>query len=97
MLPIKALMHAFVKSRIEYSYCLLYGLPAIQINKGQCVLNDAVRLVSWAPRHCHVTHSLRDLHWLPVRERIKYKILLLTFKTIRGREVASLFLRTYFS
>ena len=45
----------------------------------------AARLVSRAPRYCHVTSSLRELHWLPVRQRINYKILLLTFKTIHGK------------
>ena len=72
----KALLHAFVTSRVDYCNSLLYGLP---------VLNAAARLVSHAPRCCHVTPFLRELHWLPVRQRINYKILLLTFKTIHGK------------
>ena len=51
----KALVHAFVTSRVDYCNSLLYGLPAIQINKVQRVLNAAARLVSRAPRYCHVT------------------------------------------
>ena len=81
----KALVHTFVTSRVDYCNSLLYGLSAIQINKVQRVLNAAARLVSCAPRYCHVTPFLRELHWLPVRQRINYKILLLTFKTIQGK------------
>ena len=50
----------------------------------QRVLSAAARLVDRAPRHCFVPPLLRELHWLPVRQRIHYKILLLTFKIVRG-------------
>ena len=34
-------------------------------------------------RKCdHVTPILKELHWLPVSERIKFKIMLLTFKAL---------------
>ena len=42
----KALVHAFVTSRVDYCNSLLYGLPAIQINKVRRVLKAAVRLIS---------------------------------------------------
>ena len=32
----------------------------------------------------HVTQALQDLHWLPVRARIHFKILFLVFKAIHG-------------
>ena len=32
----------------------------------------------------HVTPLLKHLHWLPVKKRIEYKILLLTFKALHG-------------
>ena len=32
----------------------------------------------------HITPVLRRLHWLPVRQRITYKILLLTYKALNG-------------
>ena len=34
--------------------------------------------------HDHITPVLMDLHWLPVNERIQFKILLLTFKSLNG-------------
>ena len=52
---IRKFLRGFVTSRVDYCNSLLYGLPAIQINKMQRVLNAAARLVSRAPRYCHVT------------------------------------------
>jgi len=80
----QALVHAFITSRIDYCNSLLYGLPACQLNKIQRVLNASARLICNAPRYCHVTPLLRDLHWLPVRFRINFKVLLITFKAIHG-------------
>ena len=34
-------------------------------------------------KYSHVTPALYDLHWLPVRARIHFKILVLAFKTIQ--------------
>ena len=36
------------------------------------------------PRFCHISPLLRGLHWLPVKARIQFKILLITFKAIHG-------------
>ena len=34
------------------------------------------------PQVCHITPLLIELHWLPVRQRITFKLLLITFKTL---------------
>ena len=81
----KALVHAFVASRVDYCNSLLYYLPAIQISKVQRVLNAALRLVSCAARYCHVTTFLHELHWLPVRQQINYKICFLRSRQSTGR------------
>jgi len=46
----------------------------------QRVQNNAARIVLEAPRRSHVSPLLRTLHWLPVQQRIDYKVALLTFK-----------------
>ena len=43
------------------------------------------------PFYKHITPVLKDLHWLPIRKRIEFKILLLTFKCMQG--CAPLYLR----
>ena len=78
------LVHAFITSRVDYCNSLLYGLPNYQFNKLQRVLNASARLVCNAPRFCHISPLLRGLHWLPVKARIQFKILLITFKAIHG-------------
>ena len=78
------LVHAFIKSRVDYCNSLLYGLPNYQLNKLQRVLNASARLVCNAPRFCHISPLHRGLHWLPVKARIVFKILLITFKAIHG-------------
>ena len=52
--------------------------------KTKCTLvkNAAAHLITCSRKHVHITPILSDLHWLPVSECIKFKILLLTFKTL---------------
>ena len=80
----KILVHAFIMGRVDYCNSLLYGLPAKSVNKLQRVQNAAARLVSGASRFNHITPVLYELHWLPVKERIIFKISVLTFKAIHG-------------
>ena len=46
------------------------------------VQNVAARIVVRASRYDHITSILETLHWLPVRYRIGYKVLLMTFKAL---------------
>ena len=46
--------------------------------------NFAARLVLLAPRHHHSTPLLEKLHWLPILERIKYKVVCMCFSAING-------------
>ena len=80
----ESLVHAFVSSKLDFCNSLLYGLPDVHIAKLQRVQNAAARLVVGLPRFCHITPMLCDLHWLPIRYRIHFKIWLLTFKCLHG-------------
>ena len=35
-------------------------------------------------KYCHITPLLLKLHWLPIRQRILFKILLITYKAVHG-------------
>ena len=80
----ETLIHAFITCRIDQCNSLLYGLPDSHIAKLQRIQNSAARLVTRTRFHDHITPVLQKLHWLPVRYRIMYKILILTYKCIHG-------------
>ena len=76
------LIHAFITSRLDYGNALLYGLPDMQTLQPQPILNTAARIVSFRSIYEHIQPVLKSLHWLPVKQRITFKILLLTFHAI---------------
>ena len=82
------LVHAFITSRLDNCNSILYGLPDKELNKLQRIQNAAARLVSLTKKRDHITPVLFQLHWLPVRQRIIFKLLLLTFKTLNGQSPA---------
>ena len=76
----KTLIHAFVTARIDYCNSLLYGQPKCILKRLQSVLNSAARLIHLTSRYEHVTPLLIQLHWLPIEQRITFKIAVITFK-----------------
>ena len=79
---LKTLISAFVLSRIDYCNSLLAGCPKQLIHKLQKVKNNAARLICRTPKFDHISPVLHTLHWLPVEQRIEYKLLLLAFKSV---------------
>jgi len=63
---------------------LLYGVGDGLLKKLQAVQNAAARVVTGAKKFDHITPVLRDLHWLPIRQRIKYKLAMTVYKCLRG-------------
>ena len=78
------LVHAFISSTLDYGNILLYGISQTNLNKLQVLQNSAARLIEKLRKYDHITETLIQLHWLPVRARIVFKILLYTWKALNG-------------
>ncbi len=77
--------NAFVTSKLDYGNTLLAGAPKYQVKKLQSVQNAAARVVTRTGKYDHISNKLRDLKWLPVSHKIKYKMNMLTWKALNGR------------
>ena len=79
------IVHAFVLSRLDNLNSLLYDIPASEkLERLQMVQNNTARLLVKQSRMDHITPTLIKLHWLPVKYRIEYKILLLVYECVTG-------------
>ncbi|XP_050967901.1 uncharacterized protein LOC127166568, partial [Labeo rohita] len=84
------LVQALVISRLDYCNALLAGLPSCTIKPLQMIQNAAARLVFNEPKRAHVTPLFITLHWLPIAARIKFKTLMLAYRTTTGSAPAYL-------
>ena len=80
----ETLINALVVSRLDYCNSLFYGHPAKLLSQLQRVQNSAARLIHQSTRYSPSSPLLQDLHWLPIKYRCIFKILLITFKAIHG-------------
>ena len=82
------LVFFLVMPRLDYGYISLYGISEGLLDKLQKAQNAAARLVVKCWRSDHITPHLLDLHWLPVRSSIKYKILVTTYRALHNEAPA---------
>ena len=78
------IIHALITSRIDNGNSLLTGISERLLCKLQLAQNAAARILTKTRKFEHITPILKELHWLPVRERIQFKLLILTWKSLNG-------------
>lgn len=78
------LVNASITSRLDYCNSLFYKMSKSNLNKLQKVQNAAARLVLNRGRHASASPLLEQLHWLPVKSRCIFKILLLMYKYLNN-------------
>ena len=80
----KRLMTSLVLSHLDYSNGILYGASAETTNKMQSIQNWAAKVVLRRRKHDSSTECLKELHWLPILQRIQFKLLTLVFRGLHG-------------
>jgi hypothetical protein len=84
--PTDVFIHRVVNlilSKLDFGIAALYELSDTHVQKLKTVMNAGARLKDGSKRCEHFTHLLRQLHWLRARERVIYKVALLTYHSIR--------------
>ena len=81
---LKTLATSYILSRLDYCNGLFKNMNNYQFDKLQKLQNFAAKVVLKKSMYDHVTPCLIDLHWLPVKYRVDFKIALLTFKCLNG-------------
>ena len=72
-------------SHLDYANALLYGMTKklkIKIPKDP---KHVCQTDSKQAKYDSTTECLQELHWLPIEQRIKHKILLITHKALNGQ------------
>ena len=79
------LVNAFVLTRKDYCNAVLVGTTKQQLNRLQMVLNTAARLLLRLPKFGHISSAIiNTLHWLPVPDRLTFKICCLVWNSVVG-------------
>ena len=81
---LKTLAVSFILSKLDYCNALFKNLQEYQIDKLQKLQNFAAKVVLGKSRFDHSTPCLIDLHWLPIKFRIDYKIAVTVFKCLNN-------------
>jgi len=81
----KTIATSLIHSKVDYCNSLYLNLPRTQLDRLQLILNSAARALYRTPRFTHISPVLKSLHWLKIGQRIHFKILSITYKTLQSR------------
>ena len=81
----QTVVFGLVLSHLDYSNAILANLPTNAIHKMQRVENIAAHIVLQDEQEPSTTKCLQKLHWLPIKQWIKFKVLTLVYKCINNQ------------
>ena len=76
------LVSAILASKLDYWNSLLSGVSHFNITRPQRVQHRLVRVIFKLPSWSHITLYMTCLHWLPIKEHIDFKLVLLSLKAV---------------
>lgn len=91
---LELIIHSLVLSQLDYCCTLLYGLPNSSLAKLQRVQNFAAKLIFNKNKFDSATECLKELHWLPIKYRILFRLLCMSYKCVNDQ--APNYLSSYF-
>ena len=78
----KTIACAIVGSRLDYANSVLTGISSRNIDRLQRVQNSLARVVTRSTTNS--TSALNSLHWLPIRQRIDFKLATLVHRSLHN-------------
>ena len=94
LLPLSAataLANSIVSSKLDYCNALYSGISQSNLNKLQRIQNSLARVITNTSKYQHIPPTLKKLHWLPIKQKIDYKLCLLTYKTLTNQQPTYLY------
>ena len=76
LLACKTLVHALETSTLDFGNAALFGITGTLLHRLEMVQRAAARVVLCIDRRDHqsMTAALSELHWLPIAQRIEFKV-----------------------
>ena len=68
-----------------------FFISQANLNKLQRIQNSLARVITYTSKYQHITPILKKLHWLPIKQRINYKLCLLTYRTLTNQQPTYLY------
>jgi len=81
---------ALVGSRLDYAKSVPFGTTQNHISKLQKAQNLLARVIASPPQSCSPRTLLQQLHWLPIKHCIDFKIANISFRTLHSSQSAYL-------
>lgn len=81
---LETVIHAFISTRLDYCNALYAGISQSSLSRLQIVQNAAARFLTGTKKREHISPIQASLHWLPVKQRVDFKVLTYVFKALHG-------------
>ena len=82
--PQKCLCALLVLSQLDYINSILTNTSLTTTKPFQKIQNQAARIIYKKTKWTSATSSMKQLHWLPIRYRCRFKLLMIVYKTLHG-------------